>query len=139
MRYGNIFESIHEALSSACHVDLPDIKYTTKDWTKSKQEGTDVFIKTKRRPRSDEVVVTCFNQLWSNTACGYGGMAGQAFTNAYTIVVEHQSHFCVYFGCGMLAYKIDITKISNQGKDLFFFDLKNQKMEDVKSASEKYK
>lgn len=60
-----------------------------------------------RRPQAHECLkLGAFDQTWPNTACGFAGVAGQAFTNALTVVVEGPlGYVCVYFG-GRLAYHI---------------------------------
>ncbi|MFD2248878.1 hypothetical protein FHS82_000987 [Pseudochelatococcus lubricantis] len=59
-----------------------------------------------RRPCETEVDVIMFPQTWSSTALGFGGIGGQAFTAAYTVVVQGPSgEALVYFG-GNLAYRI---------------------------------
>jgi len=35
----------------------------------------------------DDIEVHLFRQSWPDTACGWPGIAGQAFTSAYTVVV----------------------------------------------------
>ena len=53
-------------------------------------------LKTKR-PFPDGCDVVMFSQSWPNTACGYdsgGGLCGQAFTNAYTVIVQCHSTGC---------------------------------------------
>ena len=40
-------------------------------------------------------------QMWANTACGFGGLSGQAITSAQTVVILGPSHddvVCVYVG-----------------------------------------
>jgi hypothetical protein len=74
------------------------------------------LVKTKR-PFPDGCDVVMFPQSWPNTACGYdegGGLCGQAFTNAYTVIVQCHSTGCaaVYFGSGRLAYLVPAEKQS---------------------------
>lgn len=64
-----------------------------------------------RRPWPEACEVTMFRQTWSNTARGYNansGIAGQAITDAYTVVVQcgHTGWAAVYFGGGKLAYLV---------------------------------
>lgn len=76
-------------------------------------------------PKDEEMVVYMFPQIWGNTAIGFGGIAGQAFTTAYTIVVYGpKEDVCVYFG-GRFAYYIKITN------DVFDQDMSNNKMKKV--------
>ena len=53
-----------------------------------------------------EISVYHFPQTWSDTSLGFGGVAGQAFTQAYTtVVMESETNAAVYFA-GRLAYVI---------------------------------
>lgn len=71
-----------------------------------------------------------FMQTWSSTALGFGGVGGQAITNAYTIVVEdyHEGWYSVFFG-NRMAYLI---RNPNQ---LFFEDMQKESMKPVSQAS----
>lgn len=80
----------------------------------SRERGVPVIRKT-RRPWPNACEVTMFQQSWPNTARGYdinGGVAGQAFTKAYTVVVQccHTGYAAVYFGSGKLAYLVSPEK-----------------------------
>lgn len=68
---------------------------------------------------------------WSSTALGFGGLGGQAFTDAYTIVLRSalDGSYCVYFG-GRFAYRV------NRPNELFFEDVKRMRMEEVKTVVE---
>lgn len=80
---------------------------------------------TTRRPYEDNCKVTMFQQGWGSTALGFGGIGGQACTNAYTVVVEGpMGDACVYFA-GRLAYHV------KRPNDLFRLDLHGQNMGDV--------
>jgi hypothetical protein len=111
MRSGSPFEALHEALASACKHDLPDINYQIRDKA------------AKRRPRTDDVEVTLFSQGWGDTSLGYGGIGGQAMTSAYTVVISDLRNICVYFGCGRLAYKLNLNEMSPKGREAFQQDL----------------
>lgn len=46
-----------------------------------------------------------FPQTWSNTSCGHGGMAGQAFTTAMTYaIVDHDASMCWVYTRGEFLY-----------------------------------
>ncbi len=49
-----------------------------------------------------------FNQTFSDTSCGFGGMAGQAFTTAPVVVIfrEHLGQAAVFVG-GRFAYVVE--------------------------------
>lgn len=150
MQYGNPFTSLHEAIAAACYCDLPDVEYTDRDWaswrdlTPEQQKhaintNTVPTLKKKRRPYHYEVEVTMFDQMWPSTALGYGGIGGAAITNAYTVIVgDQRGNHCVYFGCGSLAYMVNIYKLSQQGLENFKKDLGEHNMADVDFAKERY-
>lgn len=55
----------------------------------------------------NECEIYVWPQIWSDTSCGFGGLAGQMITNASTVVVVGpQLDACVYHG-GRFAYKIE--------------------------------
>lgn len=95
----------------ACNVALPEFEYAQRKFgifdPKTKKTPFE-DVKAMRRPEFWEVNVYTFPQTWSNTACGHGGVAGQAFTTAYTVVVEcqHSQACAVYFG-PRLAYVVN--------------------------------
>lgn len=105
-------ETIAEALGAALHRDFSEISY--KGWTpKMKRDGLtkeEAPIK-HRRPSTRDVEITMFAESWGSTALGYGGMGGSAITPAYTVIVEcgQVSEACVYWGCGRLGVKLDLT------------------------------
>jgi len=149
MRIGLPFDPLHDAIASAIHCDLAEITYEDRDWdawrTLSKEEQTDsirnhtVPMLTKtRRVYSDEIEVTMFPQTWGSTATGYGGMGGAAITSTYTIIVCYKmTTYCVYFGCGRLAYKLEYATMSKEGRENFLSDMSNRNMASV-AKSGKY-
>ena len=52
-----------------------------------------------------DIELHVINQTWSSTACGWGGIGGQAFTSSYTTVIVNYNMncACIYWG-GKLAY-----------------------------------
>lgn len=118
------FETLHKALAFATERNLSDIVYQQKQWAESKKQGVDVFETVKRRPYMSDVTVDMFVQTWSNTSCGFGGMAGQAFTSAYTVVVfcDMTNEYAVYHA-GQFAYLIKMETQSKEGYDRFREDL----------------
>ena len=81
---------------------------------------TDQVVQT--RPREDHCEVSHFQQTWPSTALGFGGIGGQAFTNAYTTVVRGpQGDAAVYFA-GRFAYHL------NAPNQVFFDALANRAM-----------
>ncbi len=67
--------------------------------------GKAEYADDMRRPYHSEIDIYSFPQQWSSTALGFGGIGGQAFTTALTVVVICGREACVYFG-GRFAYKI---------------------------------
>ena len=139
MRLGNPVEAVSNAMGAALHRDLPDIDYEDRDWIEFKKTGKDVRIKKTRRPYDDDIVVYVFPQTWGSTALGYGGMGGSAITTAYTVVVNHNRLYCVYFGCSRLAYRVDLSEISNNGHENFLADVKDYILADCRTAATRYK
>lgn len=146
----NPISTLHEALSAAVLVDLPECVYTERDWVKwqkmsrneqeeARAKGTEPIVTHKRRPYTNEVDVTLFNQTWGSTALGYDGIGGAAMTDAYTVVVQFQGIYCVYFGCGRLAYRIDPRKLTSEGYELFCKDLDTRNMPGQHEMRKRYK
>ena len=150
MRIGLPFDPLHDAIASAIHCDFPGITYEDRDWetwrTLSKEEQTDAIqnrtvpmLTKSRRVYSDEIEVTMFPQTWGSTATGYGGVGGSAMTGAYTIIVSYMmTTYCVYFGCGRLAYKLNWADMTPSGRDNFMSDMSARSMASV-SKSGKYR
>lgn len=140
---------LHEALSAAVYEDLPECVYTERDWVKwQKMDEADRLSAIKndtvpitthnRRPYSNEVDVILFSQTWGSTALGYSGVGGAAMTDAYTVVIEFQGVYCVYFGGGRLAYKIDGRKLTSKGFEKFCKDLDSRNMPGQYEMAKKY-
>ena len=130
MFIGSPVESIAAALHAACLRDLPEIAYVDRDWpayralingmTKEeklahyeKERSTGVAagptVTRHRRPTPDACRVVVFPQTWGSTALGFGGIGGQAISEAYTTVVDAPDcrMRAVYFGgSGRLAYLV---------------------------------
>jgi hypothetical protein len=80
---------------------------------------------TTRRPQPDDCVVDMFMQTWPNTAQGYdasGGMVGQAFIDAYTVIVQCHYTAAVYFGGDRLAYLVNLRENSKSSKKIKAWD-----------------
>lgn len=100
----NIADSVFCA-GMACAKDLPDIEYERKIHEKGKSYQEMKTEAAKRRPTLYEVEVYSFPQGWGSTALGFGGIGGQAMTEAQTTVILSRLSGAVYFGTG-LAYVI---------------------------------
>lgn len=56
----------------------------------------------------DALSVNRWNQTWSDTSCGFGGIAGQAFTDAETAIVRSEdTEAVVVFHANALAYVVE--------------------------------
>lgn len=85
------------------------------------------------KPTIDDFELYTFNQTWGSTALGFGGVGGQAITQARTYVfvpVTCDQKCFVYFG-GRFAYQVDYC-------ESFKEDIRNQRMEPVSRVG-KYK
>ncbi len=73
-----------------------------------------------------------FDQTWSSTALGFGGMGGQAITTERTYVIVSESAECafVYFG-----WEFAYTASLNEN---FWTDLNRHKMTNVANRSRYY-
>ena len=121
------------ALGHAAHKAFSDIEYEDRDWSKYHETKEDVRIQKTRRPTEyDMAVIAMFPQTWGSTALGFGGIGGAAMTTAYTIVIECDGEYAVYFG-GRSAYLI------RQPSQTFFEDMTNNRMAGVSEAHKRYK
>lgn len=144
MRAGSAINALHLALAAATY-DLPPVRYWARDWTAYRalppdqqrgmrpDEGPGQW--KERRPDGDELEVTMFLQMWGSTALGYGGMGGAAMTQAYTVIVKDHRSAAVYFGCGRLAYMVNLTAQSAAGRDTFRRDVADHSMAPRAEAS----
>ena len=145
MIHGSPIETLHSCLSSAQYVDMSEVidrkrKANTKSFTGNRfdYDGYQKWVKEshekyKRRPYDYELFVEAmFTQTWSDTSLGFGGVAGQAFTTAYTTIIgcDHTNDFCVYFG-SRFAYKLDLTKCDIE---IIRKDIGNQNMAEIGRA-----
>lgn len=80
--------------------------------------NTDQQIKEK--PTLDDFIIHCFEQIWPDTSCGFGGISGQALTVGNTVVLEPNGvnqPILVYFN-GRFAYTVPLKYYENVYKDL---------------------
>lgn len=130
MQLGDPITAISSSVYSAVYKDLSEFTYETWDysakWDKKSPRPTKIAT---RRPINYEVeVFAMFAQTWGSTALGFGVMGGASMTPAYTTIVKFREEYCVYFA-GQFAYKVI------RPNNLFFEDIKNQRMKDVKNAN----
>ena len=83
--------------------------------------------KTRSYTPYDIVVYAMFPQTWGDTSLGFGGIAGQAVTTAYTTILEVDNTMLVFFG-GRFAYSV---KRPNQS---FHEDVAKRVMRPVRSS-----
>jgi hypothetical protein len=120
-----VFSSLSRAVMSALIIDLPDVEYQYR--TPGDRSGATET--RKRRPYESDLEVYHFLQTWSDTSLGFGGIAGQAFTKAYTTVVVHGRNACVYFD-GRFAYRVVVDAATP-----FLTDLGSHSMRSVAESS----
>jgi|GEM_PF-5047568 len=79
------------------------------------------------RPTEQDIALwAMFPQTWGDTSLGFGGMAGQAMTEAFTVVLmSDHAWFLVYWG-GLFGYRLDLREPSFD-RDAFFADLAAQR------------
>lgn len=55
-------------------------------------------------------------QLWNSTACGWGGIGGQAFTTSYNFIIHQRvTNWLYVYWNGKLAYIIEKDEIKDFG------------------------
>jgi len=135
MRASNPIETLSQCMAHAVYEGFPEFEYQDRDWSQGFQPGVEPTWITKKRKHIeyDVGVYAMFPQQWSSTALGFGGIGGQAITDAYTVVLEsHQDcGYCVYFG-GRFAYRIKRPC----GK--FWDDIQIQSLNKVAGAEKMY-
>lgn len=64
---------------------------------------------SEERPTIDDFELYTFNQTWGSTALGFGGIGGQAITEArtYVFVPMTCNQKCFVYFAGRFAYKAD--------------------------------
>jgi hypothetical protein len=84
---------------------------------------------SEERPSIDDFELYTFNQTWGSTALGFGGIGGQAITQARTYVFVPMTCLqkCYVYFAGRFAYKADYC-------EAFKEDLRNQDMAPVYQA-----
>lgn len=78
-------------------------------------------------------LINMFSESWPSTALGFGGVGGQAFTDAYTVIIEdtYTLEFSVYFG-GRFAYKV------TDPNRIFYHDVQMHDMSKVLEHKARY-
>lgn len=135
----NPIQDLAFAYHDAMFNRFDDIVYQDRDWTKYNEDrrssiaATQESMVTKRRkPTSHETTLTVmFPQMWGSTALGFGGGGGNAITMAYSIVIECQGDYAVYFG-SKFAYLV------RGSKRALFLDIEVMQLASVIDAATRY-
>ena len=125
-------QNISNAFAHAMYEGFTLIEYEDRDWAHYSQTKEDKrIIRLRRHYDRDIEIYAMFDQTWSSTALGFGGIGGQAITNAYTIVLRSNilGEYCVYFS-GRFAYNI------KRPNEKFFQDVAKRYMAPVKEKDE---
>ena len=87
----------------------------------------------KSRPNIDDFYLYTFEQVWGSTALGFGGIGGQAMTeaNTYVFIPACVDQKCFVYFAGRFAYSADCTEV-------FMNDVANKNMASV-AMSGKYR
>ena len=135
MRASNPIETLSDCMAHAVYEGFPEFEYQDRDWSQGYQPGVEPkWITKKQKHRAYDVgVYAMFPQQWSSTSLGFGGIGGQAITEAYTVVLESRqgAGYCVYFG-GRFAYRIKRP----HGK--FWDDIQTQRLNEVSGNKKWY-
>lgn len=130
--YNSPIDTLSAVLGHAEHIGFSNIKDRRRNWFKSDEAKTEIYEDFERRPYRHEIeLFSMFVQGWGSTALGFGGVGGQAFTDAYTTILQCGNEFLVYFST-RLAYKLvnptqafyqdvsnmDLVEVSKSGKYL---------------------
>lgn len=132
MDNSNVIEQISSSLYSALYVDLSLIEYTTFASFSVEDRVNRAMVSKTRRPTITDIEVYTFPQGWPSTAMGFGGVGGQMFCTATTVVILCGREACVYFN-GRFAYRII------NFNSVLLSDICAHKMEDVQNKHKYYK
>lgn len=134
----NAIQDLSNAFAHAMYKGFAEYEYETvdfaamADWTMEQRKNNPRPMKkaVRQHTSNDIEVYAMFSQTWSSTALGFGGIGGQAITDAYTIVLRSNllGEYCVYFG-GRFAYNI------KKPNEKFVQDVLNRQMCAVKDKS----
>ena len=132
-------QDLSNAFAHAMYKGFAEYEYETvdfaamADWTMEQRKNNPrpVIKATRQHTSNDIEVYAMFSQTWSSTALGFGGLGGQAITDAYTIVLRSDllGEYCVYFG-GSFAYNI------KKPNEKFFQDVAKLYMAPVREKTE---
>lgn len=155
MRLHTPVETLAASVYHAAHAGLLDYSYETVDdaavFRLTSQErqaarerearGEKVLprkVITTRPAISQCVVRAMFPQLWGSTALGFGGIGGQAMTDAYSVVVEGPSGELAVYWSGRFAYLVDPKTQTPEQRAAFEHDLQSGRTASRKDAANRY-
>lgn len=120
--------AVHNALSN----DLEPITYYSNVWSfELNRHVEDKDNPKQRRPRENEIDVYSFPQSFSSTSLGFGGVGGQAFTQAQVTVVICGVSAVTYVN-GRLCHKINKFNVR------FWTDLQQHSISDKIQGKKHY-
>lgn len=154
----NPVETLAASLHAALLRDLPPIIAREKDWDafkklpfaeqrarkKRDRAGDQIAIPTvtkKRRPFQSEVVVEMFSQVWPTRALGFEWTAEEELSSAYTVIVEHNGVFAVYFGAKFAYLVMEVLPSgadNAEGMRAFSKDIISKTMASCADAAKRY-
>lgn len=147
MYLGSPIATLAQALHHAAFIALPDTQHMSRDTMAEakhfKEHATHcdpIWVGTPVRPRADDQckVAAMFPQTWSNTALGFGGVGGQAISDAYTIVIEGpEGDQAVYFNAAP-AYLIRPSVQTKEQRTAWFKDLQQNQVASQMEAAARY-
>ena len=129
-------DSLAAALHHALLIGLDPIEHEEYEFRRTPGKPGTEKVPTGRmkqvRPREDHCEVVMFQQAWSSTALGFGGIGGQTITSAYTVaVIGPCGDACVYFA-GRFAYHIKRPNAQ------FYEDVAGRGLKSVAGAQARY-
>ena len=99
MELGAPIDNLATCFNLAVLRDLPEIPESTR-----RIGGKEKVFKARRPNYYDVTVSAMFPETWSDTSLGFGGMAGQTITSAYSVIItqNYESVGVVYRGCRLV-------------------------------------
>jgi len=154
-RLSHPVEALAASVYHSAHSALPDYSYEDVDHAeafklsdeerkaaRARESRGEKALPRKVITRRPEVfqceVIAMFVQTWGSTGLGFGGLAGQAVTDAYTVVIQGPGgHHAVYWG-GRFAYLVDGQAQTPEQRAAFEQDLQAGSTASRRSAAERY-
>lgn len=119
-------QDLAAALAHAQYKGFPAYAGEELDHLKTRETGRNVMRRFERPVQAYEIILLAmFEQNWSSTALGFGGIGGQAFTSAYTIILQGPMGDALVYFAGRFAYRVE------RPSQVFMQDVANRNMTDV--------